>query len=329
MSTKQSPLDMVKLLPSIAQMWYLFKTRRYKEFVYAFNRSMKSEKLRRTAFEDYTPTSHDVFVCTYAKSGTYWTMQIALQIAHFGEAEFNHLHDIIPWPDMYMPTAIQLEDTRPQQQSPTGLRVIKTHLDAEYLPYHPDAKYIIVVRDPKEAFVSSYFFALALSPFGKMDIGVEEWLELWLENESPYNSWASHTASFWPWRNRSNVLYLSFDELKKNHKGTSSRIAELMGVDLSEPQLEKVVEKSSFQYMQKIDDKFTPNIPMIRKHQEGSVMIRKGQSGKSSELINTEQQAVIDRFAQSELKCLGSDFPYSDFFKLAEEKEISKMPVPV
>jgi hypothetical protein len=327
MTAKQSPLEMVKLLPSIAQMWFLFKTRRYKEFVYTFNRAMKSEKLRRAAFEDYTPSGHDVFVCTYAKSGTYWTMQIALQIAHFGEAEFNHVHDIIPWPDLYMPTAIQLEDSKPQEQSPTGLRVIKTHLDAEYVPYHPDAKYIVVVRDPKEAFVSSYFFALALSPFGKMEIGVDEWLELFLENQSPYNSWASHTASFWPWHKRSNVLYLSFAELKKNHKATSARIAELMGVDLSEAQLEKVVEKSSFQYMQKIDDKFTPNIPMMVKNQPGSVMVRKGQSGKSSELISVEQQTIIDTFSQAELKLLGSDFPYSEFFKLAEEG--TKMPMPV
>jgi hypothetical protein len=56
---------------------------------------------------------------------------------------------------------------------------------------------------------------------------------------------------------------------------------------------------------------------MIVKNQPDSVMIRKGQSGKSDELINAEQQAMIDRFSQKELKRFGSDFPYAEMFRLA------------
>jgi hypothetical protein len=324
MSVKQpSFVEMLSLLPTVARLWYFYKTRRYKEFCYLFNSAMpmRSTEKMKEAFAGYTPTKHDVFVCTYAKSGTYWTMQIAHQIAHYGEAEFEHVHDVIPWPDVFMPSAVTLEDTRPQENSPTGLRVIKTHLDSQYIPYNPDAKYIIVVRDPKEAFVSSYHFARALSPFGRMDFQVDEWMELFLENQSPYGSWAEHAASFWTWRKKPGVLYITFDELKKNHRAVSSHIAELMGVKLTEAQLDKVVEKSSFQYMQKIDDKFTPRMPMIQKNQPSGVMIRKGESGKSDELINFEQQAIIDRFCQDELKRLGSDFPYTEMFKLAAKKQ--------
>ena len=36
--------------------------------------------------KDYVPTEHDVFVCSYFKSGTNWTMQIATQIAYRGRA---------------------------------------------------------------------------------------------------------------------------------------------------------------------------------------------------------------------------------------------------
>lgn len=42
---------------------------------------MGSETIKTRAFEGYTPASHDVFVCTYSKSGTYWMLQIVTQIA--------------------------------------------------------------------------------------------------------------------------------------------------------------------------------------------------------------------------------------------------------
>jgi hypothetical protein len=315
MTSKISPLAMIAMLPAVAQMWLLYRQGRHKEFVPIFKRTLKTPKFKCAAFEGYTPTSHDVLVCTYAKSGTYWTMQIALQIAHYGDAEYKHIHDVIAWPDVHMPGAITIEDHSPP--SPTGLRVIKTHLESEYVPYNASAKYIVVVRDPKEAFVSSYHFAHALSPFGKIHITVDEWMELFLANESPYDSWAEHTAGYWSWCPRENVLVLTFDQMKKNHRGAVLRIADLMGVELTEAQVQKVMEKSDFHYMKAIDHKFAPSVPMLVKNQEGPIMMRRGQTDQSSELISPEQQAMIDRFCQDELRRLTSDFPYTRMFRTA------------
>ncbi len=38
---------------------------------------------------------------TYAKSGTNWMMQIAHQLIYHGKGEYNHLHDVVPWPDTH------------------------------------------------------------------------------------------------------------------------------------------------------------------------------------------------------------------------------------
>lgn len=51
-----------------------------------------------------------------------------------------------------------LDDERPRLSAPTGLRVIKTHLSFDALPYSPTARYLCVVRDPKSVFVASYYF---------------------------------------------------------------------------------------------------------------------------------------------------------------------------
>src|SRR5262245_37718973 len=48
----------------------------------------------------YTPTSHDVFVAAHVKSGTNWMMQIAHQLAFHGNAEYDHIHSVVAWPDV-------------------------------------------------------------------------------------------------------------------------------------------------------------------------------------------------------------------------------------
>ncbi len=55
--------------------------------------------VKKNPFGSYVPTRHDVFVATYAKSGTNWMMQIAHQLAFHGEGEFDHIHCVVPWPD--------------------------------------------------------------------------------------------------------------------------------------------------------------------------------------------------------------------------------------
>src|SRR5262249_9440585 len=79
-------------------------------------------------FPKYEPTAADVFVCAYFKSGTNWTMHIALQIAFRGSARFEHVHDIVAWPEtpLRVRMAVPVDDQRPRLASPTGLRVIKT-----------------------------------------------------------------------------------------------------------------------------------------------------------------------------------------------------------
>ncbi|MCG8351056.1 MAG: sulfotransferase domain-containing protein [Chloroflexales bacterium] len=311
----QLTVQQLKLLPRMLLMQAAGKLGLGQLFLRRMMRSMQSPKQKSEAFAGYQPTQHDVFVCTYAKSGTNWALQIAQQIACYGEAEFDYIHDLIPWPDMRTPVpVIDLRDPRPQQQSPTGLRVIKTHLGSAYVPYNQQAKYVVVIRDPKDVFVSSYYFGKGIINLYGVHFTPEEWLAGFTSNDFFFDSWAAHTASFWPWRERDNVLILTFAEMKQDLPAAIWRIATLMGVRLTDAQLAKVGEKASFQYMKSIDEKFAPPLPTLGGRKARPVMMRSGKSGASGELINAQQQAVIDQFCQAELKRFGSDFPYRRMF---------------
>lgn len=58
-------------------------------------------RMRQTMgnFDGYEPTAQDVFVCSYFKSGTTWMLQMAIQVAHKGAAEFENIHHAVPWSD--------------------------------------------------------------------------------------------------------------------------------------------------------------------------------------------------------------------------------------
>lgn len=263
------------------------------------------------------PGSQDVIVAAYAKSGTNWAMQIALQIAHLGDAEFDFIHDVVPWPDAPIPLIrAKLEDKSLAADSPTGLRVIKTHWEQDFVPYSSEAKYVVIIRDPKEIFVSGYFFAK--STFGSVlhfDYSPEEWFELFLSNRYIFGSWAEHTASWWPLRQKENVFLESFTEMKRASGAMIQQIADLMEVELEEDQMARVIEKSSFAYMKAIEHKFVlPLNLLVGEKASQLMMMRKGETGGSSEMLNGEQKARIDKFAQEELARIGSDFPYENFF---------------
>ncbi len=110
-----------------------------------------------------------MFVAAHVKSGTNWMIQIAHQLAFHGNGEYEHIHSVVAWPDVAMMGpmnhyAIPIEDPSVWMASPEQKRIIKTHLDFDWLPYSEDARYIIVIRDPKDVFVSSYFFFVKHGP---------------------------------------------------------------------------------------------------------------------------------------------------------------------
>jgi hypothetical protein len=87
-------------------------------------------------------------------------------------------------------------------------------------------------------------------------------------------------------------------------------VSDFLGVELTTEQRAQVIEKSSFDYMKKINDKFSPiidNADLID-------IIRKGKIATGGELFTKEQLAQVDAYCKSELTRLGSDFPYDEIF---------------
>ena len=177
------------------------------------------------------------------------------------------------------------------------------------------AKYIAVIRDPKDIFVSNYLF-IRDGVYGPAMPTVDTWFELFLSPQFPLGgSWAVNTAGYWAQRNRPNVLIASFKEMKRDLRGTVLKVAKFLNITVPDAVIDEVCRQSSFDYMKAIDKKFAMG-KMIAWREPG-VMIRAGKQGGSSEMLSLERQRQIDRHFIGELKRLGSDFPYAEFCTLA------------
>lgn len=258
-------------------------------------------------FDGYEPTEHDVFICSFMKSGTNWMMQVVHQIAHRGEGEFKEILHVVPWPDSpSQEMTIGIDDPRPVKFSPTGLRAIKTHAPADLVPYSDKAKYVCVVRDPKDVTVSAYHFFRSVM-LGSLMPTIETWVKY--SRNSAFGSWGDFTDSYWRWRNRPNVLFFTYEEMNDNTLDCIKSIADLMAVELTEQELAKVVELSSFAYMKSVDHKFYPG-EIGPFGDGGGRMVRQGKNRASGEILSAAQQKMIDDNCRERLEELGSDFPY-------------------
>jgi hypothetical protein len=180
------------------------------------------------------------------------------------------------------------------------------------VPYNEAAKYICVTRDPKDVVVSAHHF------FGSMLLGplipsIPTWVKQCMSEGSAFGPWHKFVASYWPWRDRNNVLFITYEQMTADHLGSIRKIAELMAVEVTDAEVQRIAELTSYEAMKAIDHKFYPGevSPFAR---PGGQMIRQGKIGSSGELLSAEQQAFIDDYCRTGLKELGCDFPYDDHY---------------
>lgn len=263
---------------------------------------------------DVQPGAQDIVVSSYFKSGTNWMLQIATQVAWHGSAEFEHIHDLVPWPEFpaRLGFAVQYQDVA-ASECPSGLRVIKTHFaPGRGVPFNDAARYICVVRDPKSVFASSYPF-IRNGSLGPLMPSPASWLDMYLSEDALFGPWADFTAACWALRHRPNVLFLRYEAMQQDLPGTIDQVAAFMGVPLSAEQKQRVHDRSTFSAMKPISHKFDPigvGPPWAMPH---GAMVRRGESKAGKELL-PGAHACIDAWSQQRLRTLQSDFPYQDYY---------------
>ncbi len=244
----------------------------------------------------------DIFVCTPPKCGTTWTQTIVVSLLWPEGKAPAPVMIVSPWLEALFNSEDEII-TRLEAQ--THRRCIKSHTPADGIPTFDDAKYIFVARDGRDAFMSyCHHFEVfkadvrkslneralqdGVPPMPEWNGDVHGFFAMWLGRAELFH----HVRTFWALRDRPNVLFVHYNDLKRDLAGEMRRIAEFLAIEVTPAQWPAVVERCTFDAMKARGDE----IGTFWNFEGGAQsFLFKGTNGRWKDVLTEAELAAYER----------------------------------
>lgn len=142
-----------------------------------------------------------------------------------------------------------------------------------------------------------------------MNATFEEYCELFLAGMIPPGSYFDHVMTFWNKRNDSNILFLSYEEMKKDLRNSIIKVAKFMEKEIPEEKMELLLDHLSFDNMKKNSACNMESILKLKNNEvESDQFIRKGEIGDWKNYLTPELLEKFDEFIATSTKGTGLTF---------------------
>jgi aryl sulfotransferase len=232
----------------------------------ANTRVYRHHHLDSTRWDHVAFRDDDIVITTPYKTGTTWTQQIVCSLLHGPDVAYTRL--LSPWIDARFWGPI--EPIAQGAEAMTSRRFMKSHLALDGMRWDERVSYIVVGRDSRDVFMSllnhysgytDHAYARinegAPKPLPRFDGNVHafwrNWISRgWFDWESdgwPFWSHHHHQATWWTARDRPNVLFVHYGDLKADLAAEVRRIADFLGLSRSDDEIAAVAHAASFDEM--------------------------------------------------------------------------------
>lgn len=277
------------------------------------SREMHNHHFDSTIWNDFQFRQDDIIIATYAKSGTTWMQQIVAQLVFNGDPNLA-VAALSPWLDLRVPPkAVKLAEVEAQ----THRRILKTHLPVDALVYSPQAKYLYIARDGRDVLWSLYnhhananslWYEMLNDTPGRVGPAIESpptdirryWRD-WMDRDGyPFWSFWENVRSWWQIRALPNVLFVHFNDLKRDMPGEMRRIARFLDISVDEDRWDDILEYCSFDWMKRHAAR---SVPLSGACWDGGaeVFINKGVNGRWTDTLPKHESAEYEARALREL----------------------------
>ena len=230
-------------------------------------------------WEKFSVRDNDIIISTPYKAGTTWTQKICSLLIYQEENLNAEINKLSPWLDAKFAS---IESVIQTYEAQSARRFIKTHTPLSGLPYFPQAKYIVVGRDPRDIFMSMQHHYANMNP-GKfaellelsenelknvpeLPDDLNERFKLWLTRASypweqdgfPLWSVFNHLQSFWKIRDRGNIHFMLYENMLDDLLGEMRGLASFLGIEVADPLWPKFLAAASFTNMKNRPDATRP-----------------------------------------------------------------------
>ncbi|KAF6270082.1 sulfotransferase family 1C member 2 [Rhinolophus ferrumequinum] len=235
--------------------------------------------------QNFEAKPDDLLICTYPKSGTTWIQEIVDMIEQNGDVEkcqraiIQHRHPFIEW-------------ARPPQLSATSLLT---------------SKFLYVARNVKDCMVSYYHFQRMNQMLP--DPGTwEEYFESFISGKVGWGSWYDHVKGWWEMKDRYQILFLFYEDIKKDPKHEIQKVMKFMGRNLDETVLDTIVQETSFEKMKENPMTNRSTVPKSILDQSISPFMRKGTVGDWKNHFTVAQNERFDQIYRKKMEGTSINF---------------------
>ncbi|KAF5277396.1 hypothetical protein FQA39_LY06209 [Lamprigera yunnana] len=202
---------------------------------------------------------NDIFLLGYPKSGTTWAQEMIWLIANDLNYEGAKVFVDERFPVLelgashYTMKNHKLEchiNSIKFAKVMKGRRCIKSHLSSKYLPEQLlkddcNCKIIYIARNPKDVAVSSYSFFKEMLKF--VDDSFEKYCDTFMSNK--FGDYWDHILYFWNRRNKSNTLFIKYEEMKEDLLGVIKKVTKFLNKSYTEQEEKELADWLSFDNM--------------------------------------------------------------------------------
>ena len=261
---------------------------------------------RLDKLKDFSLRPDDIWVVAYPKAGTTWTQQIVRLARNGGVDDGQRISTSVPWlealdiyPEVdveHLPTPRAFKSHHPYNSMPCGL------------PNKMPGRYIYVTRNPKDVAVSMFYHKKA---FVDSDPNLlwEDFFEYFLSDRITYGGYFDHVLSWWAHKDDENVLFLKYEDMKKDLLSAVTKIVEFIGFNLDKEVIREIASKATFESMK--DDSLVNYSWSKLYRQDGPPFIRKGEIGDWKNHFNEEQSKRIDDIYLTRFKPAGLELDFT------------------
>ncbi|XP_076822462.1 amine sulfotransferase-like [Clavelina lepadiformis] len=251
------------------------------------------------SYNNWSPKEGDVVVAAYAKTGTSWMSELTRNILYCNDDEMlkkskamNFFYAYLEYgPESKYEVVNKLDIPR---------KVMGTHLPAPLINFDKikksGAKIIYIMRNPKDQAVSWYYFSRS-QIFAKYP-PYNEWytddkkafFDGYLTGQHKLfakegEGYLEHIKEWYPHRNDSNIMFVTFEDLKENIQREIKNIANFLDINLSDEDVAKVTERTSLDSMRKAEQEKVDTFFKV---------LRKGSVGKWKDYLTVSQSEFVD-----------------------------------
>ncbi|XP_047393704.1 sulfotransferase 1C2-like isoform X1 [Sciurus carolinensis] len=260
--------------------------------------------------QNFEAKPDDLLICTYPKAGTMWIQEIVDMIEQDADVEkcqraiIQHCHPFIEWARPPQPSGVDKANEMPAPW------ILRTHLPTQLLPpsfWENNCKIVYVARNAKDCMVSYYYF-LRMNQVLPDPGTWEEYFEAFIDGKVDWGSWFDHVKGWWEKKDRYQVLFLFYEDIKKDPKHEIQKVAQFMGKNLDETVLDKIVQETSFEKMKENPMTNRSTVPKSILDQSISPFIRKGTVGDWKNHFTVAQNENFDEIYKKKMEGITINF---------------------